>query len=210
MPETIIGFFPDVGAAYFYNQLGDQAEGMYLALTGKTFNRDHAIRNGIATHSIDQSQWDSVMGQLAAGEPLEMCVFKTAEAMPCALSNDIQTVFAKDTLSELIATAPTNIFNELRTKSPLSIAVTHAYMQRVRGLSLAEVLEQDFALAMNFVRHGEFKEGIRALLIDKDKTPQWHFPWPNDKEMPFIPIDVINDMFDYTANTLFPINEDPL
>lgn len=207
MPETAIGFFPDIGAAYFYNQPVDPAEGMYLALTGHKFNRDHAIRNGIATHSIDQSQWDFIITQLTAGATLEECTFRTAEIMPAALHKDIQAAFAHDNLSELIAAASTNTLDNIHTKSPLSIAVTHAYMQRARGLSLIEVLEQDFALAMNFVRHGEFKEGIRALLIDKDKTPKWFYPWPNDKMIPSIPTAAVDGMFDNTRTILFPISE---
>ena len=156
MPETAIGFFPDVGAAYFYNQFNDPAEGMYLALTGNKFNRDHAIRNGMATHAIDQTHWESIIEQLAAEQSLETCTFKTANVMPCALQRDIQTAFAHKTLPELIAALPADTFNELYSTSPLSIAVTHAYMHRVCGLSLKAILEQDFALAMNFVRHGEF------------------------------------------------------
>ncbi len=208
MPETAIGFFPDVGAAYFYNQLSDSAEGMYLALTGHKFNRDHAIRNGIATHVIDQSQWESITAQLAAGKALEACTFTSAEVIHTTFHECIQTTLVHHaTLPELIATLPAHTLNELRTKSPLSIAVTYAYMQRARGLSLKTILEQDFALAVNFVRHGEFKEGIRALLIDKDKTPKWHYPWLNNGTIPPIPFDIIENMFDYKATSLFPLNE---
>jgi enoyl-CoA hydratase/carnithine racemase len=203
MPETAIGFFPDVGAAYFYNQFIDPAEGMYLALTGNKFNRNHAIRNGIATHAIDQIHWKSAIDQLAAGQSLETCELKTAEVMPTAFDKKIKAAFAHETLPELIAALPTDVFKELYPTSALSVAVTHTYMQRARGLSLASILEQDFALAMNFVRHGEFKEGVRALLIDKDKTPKWRYPWPNDNRMPPIPANIANDMFDYTATTLF-------
>ncbi|MES2253252.1 MAG: enoyl-CoA hydratase/isomerase family protein [Pseudomonadota bacterium] len=189
MPETRIGFFPDVGAAYFYNQCDDPAEGMYLALTGNKFDRDHAIRNGIATHAIDQSQWESVIEQLICGKSLDECVFKSAEVRPNYLPQDVHVAFSHETLSELIAALPSTVLAEMRTKSPLSIAVTHAYIQRARGLSLQAVLEQDFALAMNFVRHGEFKEGIRALLIDKDKTPKWSYAWWNQAE----PYDAISE-----------------
>lgn len=203
MPETAIGFFPDVGAAYLYNQFSDPIEGMYLALTGNKFNSDHAIRNGIATHKIDESQWPTIIEQLANGKPLDECVFKSAEITPTPLRNDIKITFTHDTLSKIISTLPADTRDELRTKSPLSIAVTYAFMQRASNQSLTEVLEQDFALAMNFVRQGEFKEGIRALLIDKDKSPHWSYPWLDDNTMPHIPIDVIENMFNYTAATLF-------
>ena len=199
MPETAIGFFPDVGAAYFYNQFSDPTEGMYLALTGNKFNRDHAIRNGIATHAINKTHWESVMEQLTAGQSLETCELKTAEVMPTAFDKKFKAAFAHETLPELIAALPANTFNEPYATSPLSIAVTHAYMQRTHGLSLPDILEQDFALAMNFLRHGEFKEGVRALLIDKNKTPKWQYPWPDDKTMPPIPCETIEGMFDYST-----------
>ena len=207
MPETAIGFFPDIGAAYLYNQFEDPAESMYLALTGHKFNRDHAIRNGIATHAINEEQWDNVTEQLAAGASLNECVFEIAKIQSNFLPEDIHASFSHKTLPEIIASLSLDTLNELRTKSPLSIAVAYAYMQRAHGLSLLEVLKLDFALAMNFVRHGEFKEGVRALLIDKDKTPKWHYPWPNDKTMPFIPNNVVDRMFDYTVTTLFPIEK---
>lgn len=207
MPETAIGFFPDVGAAYLYNQFNNPSEGMYLALTGNKFNSDHAMRNGIATHKIGESQWQSIIEQLASGVSLEYCAYKTTAVAPTSLCNYIQSAFSYDTLPQIINALPIDALNELKTKSPLSITVTHAYMQRTRNQSLSTVLEQDFALAMNFVRHGEFKEGVRALLVDKDKSPNWCFPWPNSNTMPLIPIEVVQNMFNYTTIRLFPTNE---
>jgi len=204
MPETGIGFFPDVGAAYFYNRFADPAEGMYLALTGNKFDRDHALRNGIATHAIDQSHWKALIGQLSCGTSLDECEFTSANVHACYLPHDIQIAFSHKALPELIAALPSTVLTEMRTKSFLSITVTHAHMQRARGKSLKSVLKQDFSLAMNFVRHGEFKEGVRALLIDKDKAPKWLCAWQNQAE-PYdvIPEEIITMMFNPPEKKLF-------
>ena len=196
MPETTIGFFPDVGAAYFYNQFKDQAEGMYWALTGRKFDRNHAMRNGIATHAIDEACWDLLIDQLAAGVTLDECDFKPAEVQASCLPSDMLTAFSHDSLDALIEALPAETLAEMRTKSPLSIAVTHAYMKRARGWTLQAVLEQDFALALNFVRHGEFREGVRALLIDKDKRPQWRYAWQDGYAHDAIPEQAIFALFE--------------
>lgn len=203
MPETSIGFFPDIGSAYFYNQLKDNNEAMFLACTGHRFNRDHAMRNGIATHAIDSSQWDALLDQLANGKPLDACSYVHAATKDIMFNADVLFSFSKPALHEIIKDLPNPFKATLNMQSPFSIAVTYAYMKRAQGMSLKNVLELDFALAMNFVKHGEFMEGVRALIVDKDKEPNWCFPWI-DNVFETIPSDVVEAMFVFDGAQLYP------
>ena len=62
---------------------------------------------------------------------------------------------------------------ELRQKCPISLAVTLELFRRAQNKNLTACLEMDYTLAYHFMRHPDFYEGVRALLIDKDKSPQW-------------------------------------
>lgn len=181
MPETTIGFFPDVGAAYFYNHLKnatvDNTEGMYLALTGAKFERDQAIQNGIATHAINISEWETLLKQLASGRMLDECLYTPSETKPYIHDAAIDRAFTKTTLPAIIEALPVGTRCKLLRKSPLSVYATYLYMKQAQTLSLKEVIEYDTKLAMDFVQHGEFMEGIRALIIDKDNAPKWRYTW---------------------------------
>jgi enoyl-CoA hydratase len=69
---------------------------------------------------------------------------------------------------------PVSIDNALSQKSPLSLKVTLAQLHKAKGLSLAQCLQMDYDIVSHFMRGSDFYEGVRALLIDKDKTPHWN------------------------------------
>ena len=70
---------------------------------------------------------------------------------------------------DIFRTAADNLANG----SPTAAHVTFEYLRRTRQMSIAEVLRLDLVLARNFQRHHDFPEGVRALLIDKDRSPKW-------------------------------------
>lgn len=181
MPETAIGFFPDVGAAYFYNHLENaatnNAEGMYLALTGAKFDRNQAIHNGIATHAINTAEWPALMEQLSSGKRLSECSIVPAITQPYTIDTNLITAFHYETLPEIIQALPHDTKIDLLKKSPLSVYVTYWYMKQMQNQPLKTILDQDVTLSMHFIHHGEFKEGIRARLIDKDQAPKWRYTW---------------------------------
>ena len=209
MPETTIGFFPDVGAAYFYNHLKNttthNAEGMYLALTGAKFGRDQAIQNGIATHVINTSEWESLLEQLASGKTLDACIYAHPETKQHIQDMAIDSAFHQTTLPAIIETLPNDIRSDLLKKSPLSVYTTYLYMKHAQNLSLKEIIAHDLKLAMYFVRHGEFMEGIRALIIDKDNAPKWRYTWDEMASM-----NPNNQPFDAFLTRLFADNHKSL
>jgi enoyl-CoA hydratase len=66
------------------------------------------------------------------------------------------------------------VSNTLKQKSPFSLKIAFAQVHKAQGLSLADCLRMDFNLARHFMTDYDFYEGVRALLIDKDKNPQWN------------------------------------
>jgi hypothetical protein len=68
----------------------------------------------------------------------------------------------------------------MQAGSPLSIVWTYLQLKRCEGLSLADCLRAEMVLSANTVRHPEFSEGVRALIIDKDKQPRWQFACVED------------------------------
>jgi enoyl-CoA hydratase len=157
MPETGIGLFPDVGMLWYLSRAG--AMGAYLALTGLPVDGATAIEIGLA------DTWGG------AGEP------------PAAPDDDwITRCFSADEPLEILArlegeweaAAPGECAAVLRTRCPLSVAVTWEALHRAKGMhGLAQVLAQDLVLATYLVHHADFAEGVRAQLVDKDRSPRW-------------------------------------
>ena len=208
MPEVAIGFFPDVGAGVFYNKFDDSSVGMYLALTGQKFNRNFAIHKGLGIYAVDVADWDSLLRQLIDGAAFNDCKFEKRTLHKNQSNEYLPTHFNQNSLSDIFKSIPINVVDQMRSASPLSINVSYEYIKRMCDLSLMDVLNQDYSLAMNFVKIGEFQEGIRALLIDKDKTPKWKYSWDDLIKNDFnfenvIPYDVIKNMFEIKSSDLF-------
>lgn len=157
MPETGIGLFPDVGMLWHLSRAG--ALGAYMALTGLPVDGPTAIRMGLADTWSGGSLADTARDEdwitecFSADDPLEILE---------RLQGDWGT------------RTPRECASVLRTRCPLSVAVTWEALQRARRMSaLEDVLAQDLALSTYFVHHADFAEGVRAQLVDKDRSPHW-------------------------------------
>ncbi len=192
MPETSIGFFPDIGASYFLSRCAG-GMGMYLALTGNRFNAYDAQYLGLLTYVVEQQSLDSLKQDLvslsmdnANQSTLEACIASYAKpaSKPCDLEQNLEKIneyFSMDSLEEVFEKLAVsdnswaqNILNILKSKSPLSLKITFEQMQKAKNLSLGQCLEMDYLLAQHFMKSEDFYEGVRAMVIDKDKNPQWH------------------------------------
>lgn len=191
MPETSIGLFPDIGASYLLNRCPD-AQGVYLGLTGDKLDAHAALRAGLVKHVVNSGHMAELIDTLKRADLAADAHSRVSHILQtCALHDDsandrhsidaVNQLFAKPSLA-LIINALSNhpdvkmqqIALGLSHKSPLSLAVTFEQLKRAKGLSLAQCLAMDFILVGHFMAGHDFYEGIRALLIDKDKNPEWN------------------------------------
>ncbi|WP_444928561.1 enoyl-CoA hydratase/isomerase family protein [Microbulbifer sp. SSSA002] len=198
MPEITIGLFPDVGGSWFLNRMPGRL-GLFLGLTGAQFNGADALFAGMADRIIGQAQRETVLSALAAlsfGESeganhqlisnclksMELPALERPESPLREHYEQIQQLTDFATLPEVCA-AITAYGGEdkwlqraaatLAGGSPLTPWVVWEQLQRARHLSLADIYRMELALAVNLCASGHFKEGVRALLIDKDRKPKW-------------------------------------
>lgn len=183
MPETGIGLFPDIGAAYFLNQIPG-AVGMFLALTGTILNAADSLYVGLADFYKTENDINSLKKQLIADisgiSALNKNKDLSKESNLKTQEDKINTYFSNSNIEELIqklnqstdpwAQAQSAI---LAQKSPTSLCVTFDHMRWARDKKLPEILNRDFHLACHFMQSHDFFEGVRAALVDKDKNPRW-------------------------------------
>ncbi|MET2717812.1 enoyl-CoA hydratase/isomerase family protein [Streptomyces harbinensis] len=192
MPETRIGFFPDVGASWFLPRLGE-ALGRYLGLTGARLDAAQALECGLATHFVPGAELPALEEALraggagGAGEGVVATVERFARPAPAvdaawterrAL---IERCFGDGRLPEILrrlAAEPGEwaraTLAELSGFSPTSLALTAELLARGAASADLEVcLERELILARRVARGHDFAEGVRALLVDKDLAPKW-------------------------------------
>ncbi|TFJ95189.1 ABC transporter ATP-binding protein [Platysternon megacephalum] len=192
MPETIIGFFPDVGLMHELGAMPGEL-GMYLALTGATINGGDAVRLNVADHLIPHDLLDQALTH--AGEAdLEalraLCRIDDTPASPSVREHLawIDACFVGDDVTAMISALRHRPEPEagaaadaLTARSPWALTVTaHALRRAQRAEDLQAVLRQDAYLARHFMEHPDFVEGVRARLVDKGSQPQWLHATPAD------------------------------
>ncbi len=188
MPETVLGLFPDVGASWFLNQL-DGEMGVYLGLSGVRLHANDLTALGLASHHVTSDRLDTVIEDLAAermldSESIEAVLDRHATAPGDALVADrferIDTLFAGATVEAVagaLESAPEDWAQEalatIRRASPSSLKVTLRELRQGRGKGLAELLRIEYRLAVRSALSHDFREGVRAILVDKDNKPRW-------------------------------------
>ncbi|WP_139736870.1 enoyl-CoA hydratase/isomerase family protein [Aeromonas caviae] len=200
MPEVTIGLYPDVGASWFLSRMPGRL-GLWLGLTGARFNGADAIGLGLADHAMGSRERVELPVRLAAldwsagdpGEQIEVLLTDLQEAPGQALpppvllphQERIDALLAGRSLQRVLARLEAAGLDEpalvqgretcLRG-SPISRAILWRQFWQARRQSLAEVFADELTLSVNCVLRGDFVEGVRALLIDKDKSPRWQAP----------------------------------
>ena len=189
MPETGIGFFPDVGGGWFLPRLPGKL-GRYLALTGSRLNGPDCCAVGLADVYIPQERLDDAAELLAhldadASREAVMGVLDVfADKPPPAKIRDLQPLidrlFAAETVEEIFNDLFSDESEEaekwakaMSAKSPTSLKVALEQLRSGASMSLDEVLNMEFRLSQAFCADHDFYEGIRALIIDKDNRPMW-------------------------------------
>ncbi|WP_193597204.1 enoyl-CoA hydratase/isomerase family protein [Microbacterium sp. YJN-G] len=188
MPETRIGFTPDVGGTWLLGRAPGRL-GEYLGLTGRTMTGADAVHLGFADHFVPSDRLDGLREALAwradPGTPNELVLLfdETADPSPLLEARTwVDEVFSASTVGEIAdrlraseapdAAATLAVLEEL---APTGLAVTLDAVREAREMrSVREALEGEYRRVMWFGTHPDMVEGIRAQLIDKDRQPKWN------------------------------------
>lgn len=201
MPETGIGFFPDVGGSFFLPRLPGQL-GMFLALTGHRVKGAEAVSAGIATHYVPSARIGDLIADLTELEsrnPQEVGAVIDKHAEPSAVQHAgeglapatqalINECFGGDSVESILFQLETkahaahaghsaewakSTLKTLHRMSPTALKVTFAQVRAGASRSLEECFQMELRLAVRFMQGHDFYEGVRAVLVDKDNAPKW-------------------------------------
>jgi len=185
MPETGIGLFPDVGAGWFLPQLHGRT-GLWLALTGARLSAADCELLGLATDVVASAALPELKIELAREPGAIERILTQFEADPgrppvAAHRDDIDRLFGGASVEAVLAALEAEGSDwakaqaaAMAPKSPLSAKV--AFRLIAGGLnprSLADDLVVEYRLAARLALAGDFREGVRAVIVDKDNAPAW-------------------------------------
>lgn len=218
MPETAIGFTPDVGGSFHLARAPFHA-GRHLAATSAHASGADAVALGLADAFVESARFDELeqaladaLGGLDAaggdagrdGSRDEAAFAAADEVLACFAAAEherpasaltagrewIEDAYGRESAAEVLAAldaraaggdehadAARSAAEAIRTKSPTAVAVAHEAQRSLaghgEGLTVAEALRQEFTVGAHLMRASDMPEGIRALLVDKDKDPKW-------------------------------------
>jgi enoyl-CoA hydratase len=189
MPEVGIGFFPDVGAAWFLPRLPLRA-GVYFALTGLRAEAGDAAALGLAGTFVPSAAFPALAQALESEEPVKTALARfAAPPPPSTLTGEAEAVEA--CFSGLDRTAILEALREAETqgrpfaaparaamleKSPTSQAIALRQMALGATIDFDEALRMDYRIVSRICRGHDFYEGVRAVIVDKDNRPRWSAP----------------------------------
>lgn len=216
MPEITIGLFPDVGGSYFLSKMPNKL-GLFLGLTGVQFNGSDAMHVGLADFAIAGITADSLIEDFThtpwqqdaisnGGIVSELLVHRQTNSEPLPASK-LQA--HQDIIEGVLSAADDReLFSNLKklaksedkwlqragqtfaSGSPITVRLVLEQLRRATNLSLLECFKMELNMACECTAVGEFQEGVRALLIDKDGEPNWQYKNPED-----VPTHVIEQFF---------------
>lgn len=190
MPETNLGLIPDVGGSYFLPRLPGKL-GLYLALTGYRARAADCVYLGLATHYVPSDAQTGMKARLAEASlpigPAEVGVIlddfarEPGDAPLAAYRQQIDTHFAKDTVGAIIDSLrqdpsqwAQDTYKDLLTKSPTSLELSFKAYEKGASLSLDACLQMEYRIVNRILKlDKDFFEGVRAILVDKDRNPTW-------------------------------------
>lgn len=189
MPETGIGFFPDIGASYLLSRCPGSL-GTYLALTGNRLHAADAQAAHLVKQVVPSEHFPDLLKALldadlseSAHQRVDECISRfgrlghaeterhAPEINHCFRYNHVEAIL--DSLREMDSEWTNAMALSLLEKAPLSLKVTLEQIHKAKSLSMADCIKMDYCLVSHFMKENDFYEGVRALLIDKDKTPKW-------------------------------------
>lgn len=190
MPETTIGIFPDVGGGRYLSRLRGRLA-QYLALTGDRLSGAECLGLRLATHYLRSEHLDEAKERITE-QPFrteaildELSAIEVPEAPILQRLQSINQLFASDRLEEILDAldGAANDGDEwarreaeiIRKKSPMACKVSlKLLVESPYQLHFVDEMRMEYGIMVRLIHHPDFKEGVRALLIDKDNKPNWH------------------------------------
>ncbi|OLN85047.1 3-hydroxyisobutyryl-CoA hydrolase, mitochondrial [Colletotrichum chlorophyti] len=230
MPETTIGFFPDVGASFFLPRMPG-AVGTYLALTSERLKGANVFYSGIATHYLHSTSlphlesrlaeirfrdYDSIEKRLQIiGQTLDEYATGLPHDTPILISGELRQAidrcFSKSSINDIVAALKAEegsmkewaekTLDTLHKRSPTAVNVALRQMRIGRGWSIAETFQREHQIATKFMQHPDFTEGVTALLVRKEE-PKW-----NPAALEDVKSDVADPFFESTGESLELLND---
>jgi 3-hydroxyisobutyrate dehydrogenase len=186
MPECGIGLVPDVGGSLML-ALAPGRLGEYLAVTGARMGSDDAIFAGFADHFIPEAAWPALVKGLEDGAGLDTLREAAETPEPGSLrahEAEIARLFSGERLSDILTDLrhdggdfAQDCLRRMERGAPLSMACAVEILHRLRGpgITIEKALGLEYRFTYRAMEHGDFLEGIRAQIIDKDRNPRWQF-----------------------------------
>src|ERR1700759_3468597 len=193
MPEVSLGFFPDVGGTFLLSRSPGEI-GTYFGLTGTTMNGPDAIHARFADAVVPSAKLSALRDVLTKVRPgtqsgeIKLLIdgFATGEtAGPvAAIQATIDSLFAHDRMEDIVAALQRDgselaqaTLETLAEKSPRGMVVTLRLLRLARkASSLEQCLVREYRAALEVFASDDFREGVRAAVIDKDRNPKWSPP----------------------------------
>lgn len=162
-------------------------------MTGHRLKAKELVQWGIATHFVPQVGIEPLYRDLAervrptsSNQDIEAIVRShsdpSAGSTPIPHQDEINSIFREDSVQQIFerlhhseSDFATKVKKQIAPLSALSMAIVFEQIKRGKNMTLKEVFEMEYKISQGFVHHTEFFEGVRALLIDKDKNPKWKY-----------------------------------
>jgi enoyl-CoA hydratase len=183
MPETGIGFFPDIGGSFILSRCPGES-GLYMGLSGARLGLGDALDAGLATHCLPQADWPALIQTPAKGAAPAAGIARAAKRAPAAplaaLRGDIDRLFSGAAVEDILAAldAEGSPFGRdtaatLRRRSPTSLKLAFREIRSGRESAFDDCMRMEFRMASRILSGHDFYEGVRAVLNDKDNAPHW-------------------------------------
>ncbi len=192
MPETTIGLFPDVGGGWLLANL-PLGIGLWLALTGSRLRSHDLLKTGLANFYVNSENIkilkENIIKKSYSNKNEIKKIINNYSSQPINDSviekneNVIKKIFEKDNIEEIFTTLKTLVNDgndfaiatekELLVKSPTSLKITMKQILEAKDMNLEDELIMEYRMVQKCQTSGDFYEGVRAMLVDKDKKPQW-------------------------------------
>jgi enoyl-CoA hydratase len=185
MPETTIGFVPDVGGTWLLAKSPGEG-GTHAALTGAHLSGADALFLGLADHFVPSGKLPELAAALES-ERAEAAVVRFSEQAPpselegqrgwidpCYAGNDAEEILRRlRTVGGDAGRDAAGAAQAIEAKSPTAVKVALESLRRAKGLTLDEALAQEYRVGLRCLAGPDFREGIRAQVVDKDRNPRW-------------------------------------